>query len=76
MMNMKFFWSLNKALEKISDRFNLETVKLEQAVKAQTSRVENESDKKIRNTLFFLGGLVIGAALAIIIGSLVYALKH
>ena len=74
--NKAVLTGVNIALEKISKRFNSETTKLEQAVKAQTSRVENDSDKKVRNTLFFLGGLVIGAALAIIVASIVYALKH
>lgn len=74
--NKAVLTGVNKALEKISNRFNSETAKLEQAVKVQTNRVEKGTDQKMKNTLFFLGGLGFGAIITIMVAALVFLIKH
>ena len=74
--NSAVLTGVNIALEKISDRFNSETTKLEQLIKAYTSRVEKESKNRFRNELIILASIVSGAALAIIVATVVYAMKH
>jgi hypothetical protein len=74
--NSAVLTGVNIALQKISDSFSSETAKLEQLIKAYTGRVEKESKNRFRNELIILASIVSGAALAIIVATVVYAMKH